>query len=222
MRVLDLFSGLEGWSQAFRDRDHQVVTVDIDSRFNPTICVDVRVLVPAYFHSFGPFDIILASPPCNCFSVASVYRHWNKATKRPKDLATIDAIGLVAHTIWLILNLTPRWWILENPRGMMRRVLGKPAITTSFAAWQTDRERDELYSSWGVNDKSWKYIKPTDLWGVFPDHIKWGRGKPKDYIRASRGSRLGIQEQNDRAMRSKIPYALSLAVCSACEAELSS
>jgi len=46
MRVLDLFSGLGGWSQAFKDRGHEVVTVDIAPKFAPIICKDIMELTP--------------------------------------------------------------------------------------------------------------------------------------------------------------------------------
>lgn len=35
MKVLDLFSGLGGWSAAFKDRGHTVFTVDVHPDFKP-------------------------------------------------------------------------------------------------------------------------------------------------------------------------------------------
>jgi len=212
MNVLDLFSGLKGWSQAFADRGHRVVTVDIENKFEPSICADIRDLSAEDFRKYGQFDIVLASPPCNCFSIARVFDHWTK-DRRPKDEATFDAIDLVAHAIRLILKLYPRWWILENPRGMLRHILGKPSKTTFFASWG-----------------HFAY-KPTDLWGVLPEGIGWR--KPKKWQKAPRGSNKGIAGlRGDRvkqctenmgnvvrapALRAKIPYGLSEAVCLACE-----
>lgn len=37
MRVLDLFSGLGGWSSAFIAAGNDVTTVDIDTKFKPAI-----------------------------------------------------------------------------------------------------------------------------------------------------------------------------------------
>jgi len=215
MKVLDLFSGLEGWSKPFKDRQHEVATVDINPKFHPTISSDIMNLTSKDFDGYGQFDIILASPPCNCFSIASVYRHWDKNTKRPKDKATYDSIDLVAHTLELILTLHPRWWILENPRGMLRKILGKPQVTTYFASWQSWEELNESHSAFHDNRKS--CFKPTDLWGVLPN-VKWN--EPLEWAKAPRGSKEGTQGITDRDLRAKIPYALSLAVCLACEKQL--
>lgn len=214
MKVLDLYCGLKGWSQAFEDRSHDVITVDIDRKFKPTICKDIKQLHWKDLKPYEPFDVILASPPCNCFSIASVYRHWEKETKRPKDQETKDAISLIGHTINLILNLNPRWWILENPRGMLRNVLGKPQVTTYFASWQSSLER--FLSNKAFHDKRKPNLKPTDLWGVLPS-IEWNN--PLKWEKAPRGSSKGTQGMKDREMRAKIPYGLSMAVCLACEKE---
>ena len=221
MKVLDLFSGLGGWSNAFKDRGHKVVTLDIEQKFNPTICTDIMKVKPEeILEGYGEFDIILASPPCNCFSVASVYRHWDKDTRMPKDEQTYESIKLVGHTINLILNMFPRWWILENPRGMLRNVLGKPSATI-------------FYGAYGL-----KVLKPTDLWGRLPN-IKWKQ--PVKWEKAPRGSHSGVQgidakyvkanqrwgrwRQDDKTIRTPelralVPYELSMAICIHCEKKL--
>jgi len=212
MKVLDLFSGLCGWSAAFKDRGHEIVTVDNNIKFKPTICIDVMELEADAFREH--FDVILASPPCNCFSIASVYRHWDK-NKKPKDKQTKEAIKLVAHTLKLIIELNPRFWFLENPRGMLRKVIGMPTVTTYYAGYGTP------------------YLKPTDIWGPHPK-IEWN--KPTKWIKAPRGSKTGIQGIDGKyikaypddmgkilrvpELRAIVPYALSQAVCLACEREL--
>jgi len=217
MNVLDLFSGLEGWSKPFKDRGHETITVDINPKFNPTICKDIFDLNEDDLPAFWQPDIILASPPCNCFSIASVYRHWDKNTKRPKDNATKYAIDLVAYTINFILTQYPRWWILENPRGMLRHVLGKPQVTTYFASWQSWEEVNESHRAF--HDVRKPCFKPTDLWGILPN-VKWD--EPMEWAKAPRGAKEGIQGIKDRDIRAKIPYGLALAICLACEKELES
>ena len=63
LRVLGLFSGLNGWGDPFRDAGHEVFAIDIDARFTADAYLDigdvaaVRDAVP-----WRP-DVIFASPP---------------------------------------------------------------------------------------------------------------------------------------------------------------
>jgi hypothetical protein len=208
MKVLDLFSGLGGWSQAFVDRGHEVIMVDIEQRFNPTITADIMNLNASDLSKFGQFDLILASPPCECFSVASLYHHWYR--KKAKDEATIKAIALVEHTLNLIKELKPKYWVLENPTGMLRRVIGPPRYRITQCQYGRS------------------VMKPTDLWGELPSSFKAKRcrvGSPC-HEKASRSAKSGVQGINNsfsnlgsrgKDLRAKIPYGLSLAVCLACE-----
>ena len=214
MKVLDLFSGLGGWSQAFRDRGHEVITVDIEKKFNPDICKDIMSLESSDFKE--KFDVILASPPCNCFSVASIYRHWDKRTKKPKDKETIESINLVRHTLELIEKMKPTFWILENPVGMLRKQwFLMPYERKTISQCQYGRS----------------IMKPTDLWGRFPSSFIAKRCRPGnlDHEKASRGSKNGLQGINNsfsnlgmrgKDERAKIPYGLSLEICLACEKEI--
>ncbi|MCD6512579.1 MAG: DNA cytosine methyltransferase [Thermoplasmata archaeon] len=120
MKVLDLFSGLGGFSQAFRDREHEVITLDINPEFNPTICADVLDIEAEDLMRYGPFDIILAAPPCDEFSRESM--PWTKTGKEPD-------LSLALKTKELIDELQPSWWIVENVRGAIPyfdRIFGKP------------------------------------------------------------------------------------------------
>lgn len=198
MRVIDLFSGLGGFSQAFVDRGHDVLRLDFDDRFlkvpHTTIC-DIMELQPDdlwTIHTGYP-DIILASPPCQHFSIAAVSHHWKHG--KPTE-ATKQQIELVKHTIRLIEDISPKFWILENPRGMLRKVIGRPDKTVFMAAYGK-----EAY-------------KPTDLWGVFPP-IEWLM--PMKWEKAPRGSSLGVQGYGDPAKAALIPYRFSMAVCLAAE-----
>ena len=199
MNVLDLFCGLKGWSQAFVDRGHHVLTVDIDRRFNPDICEDILKLKA---ENFGYNDVILASPPCECFSVASIGAHW--ADGRP-DSKACEAIELVKHTLNLIYDLRPKFWFLENPRAMLRTIIGNPPVTVLFAQYGENR------------------LKPTDIWGRHPKRFKDMQITNKsllDYEKAPRGSRKGTQGIKTSEDRAKIPYALSELVCKLCENSL--
>lgn len=197
MKVIDLFSGLGGFSQAFVDRGHKVIRFDNDERFKDVPYTILEDVLNLKAKDFKGADIILASPPCNHFSIASLRYHWPK--REPTD-ATLKQIDLVKYTIKVIKQANPKWWILENPRAMLRTVIGKPTMTTYWCAWGTP------------------YKKPTDLWGKLPP-IDWkmpltwepnpsggaGNAMPNDpYPR-------------DPAKRALIPYDFSFAVCLAVE-----
>lgn len=203
MKVLDLFSGLGGFNQAFKDREHEVVTVDILEKFEPTIVADINDLQIQDLKKFGKFDVVLASPPCNCFSIASCSTHWS-IDRFPKSDDAIAAIELVLHTMKLIVKSYPRYWILENPMGMLRKKIGLPVTTITQCQYGSNR------------------MKPTDLWGVIPKSFKAKRCKNGDscHEAAPRSSKTGTQGYKTKELRAKIPYGLSLAICVACEKDL--
>lgn len=199
MKVLDLFSGLGGFSQAFKDRGHEVITVDIEQKFKPTICKNIMELTINDFNGFKP-DIILASPPCNCFSPMSIPRYWKDG--QPGDEAK-ESIRLVHHTLGLIFELHPKFWFLENPMGMLRTVIGNPPVRVFYAQYGEDR------------------LKPTDVWGRHPDGFKEIQITDKsllDYTPCPRGSKIGgTQGMKNAEVRAKIPYKLSETICKLCE-----
>lgn len=203
MRVLDLFCGLKGWSQAFTDRAHSVVTVDIDERFDSTLTIDVNLLHPNNFSGWKP-DVVLASPPCTHFSIASIRTHW-LPDYRPTD-ETQAQIALVKHTLLLIRELNPQFWILENPVGMLRKIIGKPTCTITQCQYGEKR------------------MKPTDLWGHLPQAFTPKRCHNGDscHISTPRGChRRDGTQMLGAEIAAKIPYGLSLEMCLACERDLS-
>jgi site-specific DNA-cytosine methylase len=76
---IDLCSGLGGFSRAFKDAGWEVVTVDVEERFLPTVVADVRNLgsrtleLATKKKSFRAYAkvIVLSSPPCTFFSRAA-------------------------------------------------------------------------------------------------------------------------------------------------------
>jgi len=209
MNVLDLFSGLGGFSQAFKDKGHNVCTVDIDNKFNPDVCKDIMNITKDTFNGileyYGAlngnkeFQVILASPPCNCFSVASIGHHWKNGLP---DEDTKKSIEIIKHTLNLIIDLHPKYWFLENPRAMLRTIIGNPPVTVYYAQYGEDR------------------LKPTDIWGRHPKGFKDMQIADKsllDYTKAPRGSHTGTQGLKNPEERAKIPYQLSETICKLCE-----
>lgn len=202
MKVLDLFSGLGGWSQAFNDRGHEVVMVDIEKKFNPTICKDIMELTIEDLKEYLPFDVVLASPPCNCFSMLSVYVHWENG--KPKDSAK-QAIRLVKKTLHLIQEINPKFWVVENPMGMLR--------VQQFMK----KYHHRVISQCQYGERK---MKLTDLWGKIPFSFSARRCDYQDscHDRTPRGSHeTGTQAIKTPEERALIPYGLSLEFCVACE-----
>lgn len=203
VKVLDLFSGHGGWSQAFQDRGHEVFRVDWDDYYEAELHIDIlRLTATDVPHP----DIVLASPPCERFSVAR-FRHWGLGYRvNPMDYETKQAIRLVKRTMHLIRVLQPHFWVVENPRGMLRRLGLIPGVPVTITQCQYGRP----------------YMKPTDLWGGFPPSLRLkvpcSNGAPC-HQRAPRGSRVGTLGV-DYDLRSVIPPRLSLAVCRAAEKDL--
>jgi hypothetical protein len=149
MRVLDLFCGLGGWGRAFRDRGHEVVGVDIKD-FGQEVIQDVFDFPGHEFMGIG-FDFIAASPPCEAFSVASIGTHWGGGLRayEPKTEHAIMSIRMVDRTLDIIEEFSPRAWVIENPRGVLRKL----GMLENF-------ERNTVtFCAYGDSA-----MKPTDLW----------------------------------------------------------
>ncbi|RLB76543.1 MAG: hypothetical protein DRH24_17720 [Deltaproteobacteria bacterium] len=172
--VIDLCSGLGGFSQAFLDRGHRVTRYDNDPRFEAipnTVIEDVFNLTA---EDLREADIVLASPPCQVFSCAAAWRYWyNGRPKEDRREHVENQIALVKHIVKIIHGADPPYWVLENPRGLLRKVLGPPAVTTFWAAWGAP------------------YLKPTDLWGKIPA-IDWRI--PRKWVSDTHGRHRGVQE----------------------------
>ena len=73
MKVLELFSGTECISNAFRMHGHECFTVDWDEQFPSTQHTDIMTLTAdEILTRFGRPDIIFSANDCTTFSVAAV------------------------------------------------------------------------------------------------------------------------------------------------------
>ena len=147
---IDLCSGLGGFSQAFMDAGWEVITVDIEPKFKPTIRADITKLTASEIEaktklgSFKAYEgiLVLASPPCTAFSLAAM-NGWPRKGIR----LGLEIVGAVME---LIAEIQPTYWVLENPRAHLRKFLGIPQTTVFYS--------DFFHS----------FPKPTDLWGNVP------------------------------------------------------
>ena len=196
--VIDLFSGLGGFSQAFLDRGHYVERYDFNPEFKEvpnTIIKDVFDMTPI---DLEIADIVLASIDCTYFT------HTNSnPDKEGLDLS----IRLAKHTLNIIHEANPEYWVIENPPGRIKKVLGPPVYKTAWGYWGTP------------------YFKPTWLWGKLP-FMKWPRKYkeplPKESwnLETFKTHKFAYLCDRDPKKRSLIPYAFSEALCKALEKEL--
>jgi len=95
------FSAQPGW---------EVVTVDWDAKWEPTILADCRDLKPEQLWAPGEFDFVFCSPDCTEFSLA-------KSTA-PRDLAQGNSIVIACFDIIRYLTTNTGklvFWAVENP-----------------------------------------------------------------------------------------------------------
>lgn len=191
MDTLELFSGTKSFSKVMAKHGHKTFTIDNDPKLEPDLvaCIeDLRIDQLPY----KP-DIIWASPPCQAFSVAAIGKNWNK-DGTPKSDRAVLAQELVLSTLELIRELKPKYWFIENPRGMLRKMpfmQGLPRYTVTYCQYGDTR------------------MKPTDIWtnleGWTPKRCK--NGDPC-HTKAPRGSRTGTQGIKGAKDRGVIPPQL--------------
>ena len=152
LRVLDLYSGTGSISRTLEKiyGDRVLVTsVDVDPKFNPTICADMLELDYKSLWAPGEFDAVWASPPCTWYSVAR--------NEVPRDFELADK--LVMRALEMIEYLRPARWFMENPRGHLR--------LRPFMQRYASSRRTVSYCKYSKEGDVYMYMKPTDIWSNY-------------------------------------------------------
>jgi len=151
MRVLELFKGTGSVSKFFSNTDYEVVSLDIDKKFNPTICCDILdwdyTIYPKDY-----FNIIWSSPECKIYSSCQFF-HINK--KYGGDMENLNKIRVdnykfVNKVFEIIEYFNPTYWFVENPLNSAIKhapiLSDKPFIVVDYCYFGFD------------------YQKPTRIW----------------------------------------------------------
>lgn len=192
MKILELFAGSRSFSNVAEKMGLLTFSTDIEAFEKIDLVKDIMEISTGDI-PFKP-DIIWASPPCTCFSVASIGKHWSEGYI-PKTEAARQAIKIVERTIELIKEITPKFYFIENPRGMLRKLpimQDLPRVTVTYCQYGDKR------------------MKPTDIW---TNLSTW---KPRQMCKngndcheaAPRGSSTGTQGIKGSFERSKVPEEL--------------
>lgn len=199
---------MEDISKAFRARGHETFTIDWDARFPSSAHMDIEQLTSEFvLENFGKPDVIWAAFDCTTFSMAGIHHH------RRMNLLTgnLDAVSEYAHkcdrvdqnVLRIIGELKPKVYIIENPRGGMRKMLymrDLPRYTTTYCQY------------------GFSYMKPTDFWSNVNLELKppCKNGDPC-HESAPRGSRTGLQGIKGHVLRSVYPPQLVEHMVDICE-----
>jgi len=148
--ILSLCGGTGAWEEPYRKHPQ---IYDVRNITLPDY--DVRIYTPSE-NVYG----ILVAPPCTMFSLART-----KANK-PRDLKEgFEVVRACLNIIWSCMEIQQdtrkktlplKFWALENPNGMLKYFLGKPAFE---------------FNPYEFGDG---YKKKTYLWGWFNEPKKTG------------------------------------------------
>lgn len=119
------------------------------------------------------------------FSVASISHYWTDG--KPKNDKALHGIAMMEKAIEIIAEMQPKYWFIENPRGMMRKV-----IDESFKKYGIKHyfRQTVSYCQYGH-----KIMKPTDIWTNCWEWLPKPICKPGApcHERAGRGAKSGVQ-----------------------------
>ena len=144
--ILDLCGGTGAWSKPYKDSGYDVRNITLPN-------YDVRTYQPPK-NVYG----ILAAPPCTMFSLARTKSNELRDLKEGMEI-----VRACLNIIWYFMEIKQntkhktlplKFWALENPSGMLKYFLGKPAFE---------------FNPYDFGDN---YKKKTYLWGWFNEPKK--------------------------------------------------
>ena len=179
--ILDLCGGTGSWSKPFADAGFKVINIDIKEGWDVRFYNEDGNVLTFYNKNkvdneviyFKDIYGILAAPPCPMFSFARTN------AKEPRDFyEALSIVNACLKIVWAcqqkITNQAQKkaplkFWVLENPNGMLKWFLGKPAFEFSPFEFGDD------------------YKKKTHLWGCFNEPKKRDRFENLKQVVGARG-----------------------------------
>lgn len=155
MELLELFSWLGSIGKVAKKHWINVTSLDINSKFEPDLCMDIMDFKYGVHYSKIP-DVIWASPDCTSFSIAAAWYHRDtKNNYFPKtliahkwDLMIHKLINIIAFYKIFNPNLI---YFIENPRWMLQKM--------DYMKWFEPYKQCITYCQyWDTR------MKPTNIW----------------------------------------------------------
>lgn len=210
MKILELFAGTRVISDAFAARGHETFSVDWNRDLGgmDLYCDIGKLSKDEILEGFGRPDVIWASPDCATFSVAALGHHRDGIVPKTDYARLCDEVD--DHVVDLILALNPKYWFVENPRAMMRKM---PFIER-LCRDGNGKRYTITFCKYGETR-----MKPTDIWTNHPDpkFIPACKNGDPCHERAPRGSRAGTQGIKGAKDRGRIPDLLCKHIVDICE-----
>ena len=169
--ALELFCGTKSFGNFAELEKYSVISLDIESKYNPTILTDILEWDYKQF-PVGFFDIIWSSP----YSVMQNIHVGRSMTGEELEKKRSFSDKLVIRTFEIIDYFKPRVWYMENP------------FTSCLKNRDFMQDKDYCIGDY-CKYSDWGYKKPTIFFTNKPvslhrckrdcDNMIWNDGKPK-------------------------------------------
>lgn len=145
MKVLFYHAGADCLGQPFKDHGHDVVDVMLNDEFEgiPFYSLEDGWDIEGMKKEYGNVDIILANPNCKTYSLMG-YRFHRKqinGVHTPISQLAEDCDQWNADFMWMITQLNPKYYFIENPRAMLSKMdfmRDIPHYTVTYASYGLD------------------------------------------------------------------------------------
>ena len=194
MRALVLFCGTGSVDRALERAGFEVVSVDLEPKFNPTHCCDILTWDYKSLYAPTAFQFVWASPCCTHFSRART------TAKTPRDLEGACALVLKSLEIFEYFGCP---WAMENPQtGLLKEqavVQGLPWTDVTYCKYGYGYKK--ITRIWHTLGNAFRPLPPCCRADPCPWYAEWhchpctaqrGPGKRKGQLMA--GDRCSLEQ----------------------------
>ena len=150
-KMLELFCGMKCAGEVFKTK-YDVISLDYNPEFNATHTEDILKWDYTIYKP-NTFEVLWASPDCTTWSLATGGKYRTKANILSTLPKGKDAEKMVDRLIEIIDYFKPKYWFIENPRGLMTHY--PPMI---------ELEKNNYKTLVYYGNYDWGFPKPTHIW----------------------------------------------------------